>query len=118
MNAPMQRALPVWLAGRRGIQAQILDRVRGNLRVASESGVEVLRVEAGWSAILRLPQNVAEEDTAERLLREAGVIVHPGAFYGIAGVGRVVVSLLGPMLEFGEGIQRIKVVTGLNHGSY
>ncbi len=34
MNAPMQRALPVWLAGRRGIQAQILDRVKGNLREA------------------------------------------------------------------------------------
>jgi alanine-synthesizing transaminase len=118
VNAPMQLALPVWLAGRRGIQKQILDRVRENLRSASESGIEVLRVEAGWSAILRLPQKLAEEDMAERLLREAGVIVHPGAFYGIAGVGRVVVSLLGPMREFGEGIQRIKTVTGLNHGSY
>jgi aspartate/methionine/tyrosine aminotransferase len=118
MNAPMQRALPVWLAGRRGIQEQILDRVRGNLRSATKSGVEVLRVEAGWSAILRLPQKLADEEMAERLLREGGVVVHPGAFYGIAGVGRVVVSLLGPMLEFGEGIQRIKTVTGLNHGSY
>ncbi len=117
MNAPMQRALPMWLAGRRGIQGQILDRVRGNLRSVAESGVEVLRVEAGWSAILRLPQKGAEEDMAERLLREAGVIVHPGVFYGIAGFGRVVVSLLGPVLEFGEGIQRTETVTGLNHGS-
>jgi aspartate/methionine/tyrosine aminotransferase len=118
MNAPMQRALPVWLAGRRGIQGQILDRVRGNLRLVAKSGVEVLVVEAGWSAILRLPQKLAEEDLAERLLREGGVIVHPGAFYGIAGVGRVVVSLLGPMREFGEGIQKIKAVARLNHGSY
>jgi alanine-synthesizing transaminase len=118
MNAPMQRALPVWLAGRRGIQEQILGRVRENLRSVAESGVEVLRVEAGWSAILRLPQKLAEEDMAERLLRKAGAIVHPGAFYGITGAGRVVVSLLGPMREFREGIQRIKTVTGLNHGSY
>ena len=118
MNAPMQRALPVWLTGRRGVQGQILGRVKGNLRVASESGVEVLRVEAGWSAILWLPASFAEEDIAERLLREAGVIVHPGTFYGIAGASRVVVSLLGSMREFGEGIQRIKTVTGLNHGSY
>jgi aspartate/methionine/tyrosine aminotransferase len=65
-----------------------------------------------------LPQKLGEEDMAERLLREAGVIVHPGAFYGIAGVGRVVVSLLGLMREFGEGIQKIKTVTGENHGSY
>jgi alanine-synthesizing transaminase len=118
MNAPMQRALPVWLAGRRAIQGQILDRVGGNLRLASESGLEVLRVEAGWSAILRLPQKVSDEDIAERLLREAGVVVHPGAFYGIAEVGRVVVSLLGPRKEFEEGITRIKRVTGLNHSSY
>src|SRR5208282_1032453 len=56
MNAPVQGALPSWLAGRKGIQGQILERVRGNLVVAETSGVEVLRVEAGWSAILRLPQ--------------------------------------------------------------
>jgi aspartate/methionine/tyrosine aminotransferase len=118
VNAPMQRALPAWLADRRGIQGQILDRVRGNLRLAAESGVEVLVVEAGWSAILRLPQKLAEEDAAEWLLREGGVVVHPGAFYGIAGVGRVVVSLLGSMREFGDGIQKIKTVIGLNHGSY
>ncbi len=112
VNAPMQRALPVWLAGRWGIQGQILDRVRGNLRLVAESGVEALKVEAGWSAILRLPQKLAEGDLAERRLREAGVVVHPGAFYGIAAMGRVVVSLLGPMREFGEGMQRIKTVTG------
>jgi len=118
MNAPMQRALPVWLAGRQGIQGQILDRVRGNLRLALESGVEVLKVGAGWSAILRLPQKVSDEDLAERLLREVGVVVHPGAFYGIAGVGRVVVSLLGQREEFEEGITRIRRETGLNRGSY
>jgi alanine-synthesizing transaminase len=112
MNAPVQRALPIWLAGRRGIQGQILERLRRNLRLAVEGGVEVLRMEAGWSAIFRLPQMVGAGDPAEILLREAGVAVHPGAFYGIAEAGRVVVSLLGPMEEFGEGIRRIKRVTG------
>jgi alanine-synthesizing transaminase len=116
MNAPVQQALPVWLAGRPGIQQQILVRVRGNLRNAVEGGVEVLRVEAGWSAIFRLPQRVG--DLAEILLREAGVMVHPGTFYGIAEAGRVVVSLLGPGEDFAEGIRRIKRVTGWNHGSY
>jgi alanine-synthesizing transaminase len=118
MNAPVQGALPVWLARRRGIQEQILERVRGNLRLAVEGGVEVLRVEAGWSAIFRLPQRVGVSDSAEILLREAGVVVHPGAFYGVVEAGRVVVSLLGPAREFAEGIRRIKRVTGLNHGSY
>jgi alanine-synthesizing transaminase len=107
MNAPVQLALPVWLAGRRGIQGQILDRVRENLRLAMACGVEVLRVEAGWSAILRLPQGGGGGDVAGELLREVGVVVHPGSFYGIAEKGRVVVSLIGSVGEFERGMQKI-----------
>jgi len=107
MNAPVQLALPVWLAGRVGIQGQILERVRGNLRVAEECGVGVLHVEAGWSAILRLPQ-IGAGEVAEDLLREAGVVVHPGSFYGIAETGRVVVSLIGPREDFALGMERVK----------
>jgi len=118
MNAPVQGALPSWLAGRKGIQGQILARVRGNLAAAQRSGVEVLRVEAGWSAILRLPQMGRDRDVAEILLREAGVVVHPGSFYGIAESGRVVVSLLGVEQEFAEGLARIVHGQKLNHGSY
>jgi alanine-synthesizing transaminase len=121
MNAPVQGALPVWLAGRKGIQGQILARVRGNLaaahRIGVGSGVEVLRVEAGWSAILRLPQIGGERDVAEMLLLEVGVVVHPGSFYGIAESGRVVVSLLGFEQEFVEGLERIVHSQKLNHGS-
>jgi alanine-synthesizing transaminase len=117
MNAPVQGALPSWLAGRKGIQEQILRRVRGNLGLARRSGVEVLRVSAGWSAILRLPQ-VGWGDEAELLLREVGVVVHPGSFYGIAESGRVVVSLLGPTEEFQEGLERIVHGRKLNHSSY
>jgi alanine-synthesizing transaminase len=107
MNAPVQLALPVWLAGRTGIQGQIMDRVRGNLKLAMECGAEVLKVEAGWSAILRMPQRGGGGEVAEELLREAGVVVHPGSFYGIAEAGRVVVSLLGSAAEFGVGIGRL-----------
>ena len=117
MNAPVQGALPGWLAGRKRIQGQILERVRGNLGLAQGSGVEVLRVAAGWSAILRLPQ-VSEGGAAEGLLREVGVVVHPGSFYGIAESGRVVVSLLGPEGEFREGLERIVHGQNLNQGSY
>jgi alanine-synthesizing transaminase len=118
MNAPVQLALPAWLARRGGIQGQILERVRGNLDAARKSGAEVLRVEAGWSAILRLPQMGGEGDVSERLLREAGVVVHPGAFYGIPETGRVVVSLLGPVDEFRKGLDRIVHGRKLNHDSY
>jgi alanine-synthesizing transaminase len=117
MNAPVQLALPVWLAERRGIQGQILERVRGNLAAAQRSGVEVLRVEAGWSAILQLPR-VVEGDAAEVLLREVGVVVHPGSFYWIPESGRVVVSLLGVEREFVAGLERIVHGRKLNHSSY
>jgi alanine-synthesizing transaminase len=117
MNTPVQMALPGWLAGRKRVQRQILERVRRNLGAAQRTGVEVLRVEAGWSAILRLPQ-IGEGDTAEFLLREAGVVVHPGSFYGIAESGRVVVSLLGFEQEFAEGLERIVHGQKLNHDGY
>ena len=111
MNAPVQLALPVWLAGRGGIQQQILERVRENYSAAVESGVEVLRLDAGWSAVLRLPQIGSGDGVADRLLRELDVVVHPGSFYGIAEAGRVVISLIVPMNEFGLGMQKIQ---GLN----
>jgi alanine-synthesizing transaminase len=116
MNAPVQGALPEWLTRRRGIQAQILQRVRENLETAQRSGIEVLRVEAGWSAILRLPQ--MNRDAAEVLLSEVGVVVHPGLFYSIPELGRVVVSLLGPKVEFTEGLELVMHGQNLNHHSY
>jgi aspartate/methionine/tyrosine aminotransferase len=117
MNAPVQGALPGWLAGRKGIQRQILERLLQNLGVARGSGVEVLQVQGGWSAILRLPQ-MGEEDLAERLLQQLGVLVHPGSFYGIPESGRVVISLLGPEGEFREGLERVVHGGKLNHNSY
>ena len=106
MNAPVQLALPVWLAGRQGIQGQILERARENLAVAEGSGLDVLRVEAGWNAVLRLPQ-VGVGDVSKRLLLEADTVVHPGSFYGIGENGRVVVSLIGVSSEFSEGLKRM-----------
>jgi len=65
-----------------------------------------------------LPQIGWNRDVAGVLLREAGVVVHPGSFYGIAESGRVVVSLLGFAQEFSEGLERIVHGQKLNHDSY
>jgi len=112
MNAPVQLALPSWLAGRGEIQAQILQRARGNLatlqQIAEDSPgcLRLLKVDAGWSTVLALPGCVGEADCAERLARERGVIVHPGSFYGMAEAHRVVVSLIGPYEEFAACIHQ------------
>jgi alanine-synthesizing transaminase len=119
MNAPVQLALPSWLAGRRGIQGQILERARGNLatlrRVERETAgqLRVLDVEAGWSAVVGLAGCVGEDGCAERLLRERSVVVHPGEFYGMGEGNRIVVSLIGEANEFEAGI-RMAVGGGLS----
>jgi aspartate/methionine/tyrosine aminotransferase len=115
MNAPVQLAMPGWLAGRSAIQTQILERARGNLatlrRIAEElpGQLQLLEVDAGWSAVLVLPGCVGEPDCAERLVRERGVITHPGSFYGIGEPNRIVVSLIGPGAVFSAGIQHATI---------
>jgi aspartate/methionine/tyrosine aminotransferase len=112
MNAPVQLAMGKWLPGAGELQAQILERARGNLatlrRMAAEAPgrLQVLEVAAGWSAVLGLSGCVGEVDCAERLVRERGVVVHPGAFYGMGERNRVVVSLIGPDGEFEESMRR------------
>ena len=108
MNAPAQHALPIWLAGRESIQRQILGRVRANLSILESSEVAYLPVEAGWSAILRVPQSKGSADLAERLVRESGVVVHPGSFYGLPGTQYVVVSLIGSQDTFARGLKNLK----------
>ncbi len=92
MNAPAQLALPAWLVGRERVARQIRARVRENLQVWRNAGFEPLPVEAGWSAVLRLPGWLDAQP--ETLVRDLGVVVHAGEFYGMAGRGWIVVSLI------------------------
>lgn len=101
VNAPMQHALPAWLASRGDLRRQILSRVRRNLATARNSDVPMLQVDAGWSAVLRVAA------PAEILLEERAVVTHPGAFYGMGETNRIVVSLLTPESDFAEGLRRI-----------
>ena len=111
MNAPAQHALPAWLAGREAMQRQIVGRVRENLALltAAAPAIGTLLVEAGWAAVVHLPQHLGSADLAERLIEEAGVIVHPGSFYALPGAHRLVVSLLTPVEEFRNGLQNLKL---------
>jgi aspartate/methionine/tyrosine aminotransferase len=107
MNAPVQCALPIWLEGRGGIQQQIRYRVAANLaeldrQLARQSLVQRLEVEGGWYAVLRIPALEPDEQTALTLL-DAGVWVHPGHFFAMPPSGWLVLSLLGPEVEFEKG---------------
>jgi alanine-synthesizing transaminase len=109
MSAPIQHALPTWLNQRAAIQAQIKQRVEGNLKRLDElllrqRLVTRLDVEAGWYAVLRVPGVQPEEQMALDLLLQRAVVVHPGSFFGFSGQGWLVVSLLTPGEEFTAGI--------------
>jgi aspartate/methionine/tyrosine aminotransferase len=118
MNAPAQFSLPTWLASRHHLQSQIRSRVAANLATLAASPVELLHLEAGWAAVLKL----READPALRLLEEHGVIVHPGSFYGMVDHRLIVVSLLTTERDFSEGIGRLSeslapFTVQRNHGS-
>ena len=110
MNAPVQLAMPAWLAGRGRGAGGDSGVCGGNLatleRLAADGwGLQVLRTEAGWSTVLSLAGCVGEQGCAERLVRERGVVMHPGEFYGMPEAQRVVVSLIVPSADFMEGIR-------------
>jgi aspartate/methionine/tyrosine aminotransferase len=112
MNAPVQCALPAWLSACEGTQEQIRARTWANLRnldqiLLRNAAITRLKVEAGWYAVLRVPALGPDEDLAVRLVWERGVSVHPGYFFGFAGHGWLVVSLLGPEEEFGRGVEAV-----------
>lgn len=114
MNAPVQGALSDWLEGRSAIQRQIQARLRRNLaaldRELAGSAISRLEVEGGWYATLRVPAIEPDEALAIRLVRDFGVEVHPGHFFGFPDSGRLVLSLLPEERDFLPGIQRIRPV--------
>lgn len=115
VSTPVQLALPEILAQRGPIQAAIRSRVQANLAaldaaieaLGSEAPVRRLPVDGGWYATIEVPRTRDEDAWVELLLREDGVIVHPGYFFDFAGEGYLVVSLLPREEAFREAIGRV-----------
>jgi alanine-synthesizing transaminase len=98
MNAPIQFALPTWLAARHAFQQQIRERMTSNLAVLDarlrSTSAQRLAMQGGWTAVLRVPRTVEGREFAEAALRRE-VLVQPGDLYGLTE-GRAVISLLTP----------------------
>lgn len=112
VGTPVQAALDGLFALRKEIQSTVGDRLRENLNwlqsaVPAASGLSVLRVGGGWSAVIRLPATRSSEDWATTLLREMGVLTHPGRFFDFQSEAHLVVSLLPPHSELVEGVERM-----------
>ncbi|MGB8523526.1 MAG: pyridoxal phosphate-dependent aminotransferase [Candidatus Acidiferrales bacterium] len=112
MNAPVQRAMVVFLELRHGFQKQVMARVRRNLaeldqQLSAQSSCARLDMEGGWYAVIRVPATRSDEDVAIELLNAQGVYVHPGHFYDFPTDGYLIVSLIAPERDFSEGIKRL-----------
>ena len=105
---PVQAALPDLLRIGSRIREAIQTRTRNNLstlRKLATPSMQVLPVEGGWSAVIRVPRVRSDEELALALL-DRGVIVQPGYFFDFPE-GYLVVSLLPPEDLFAEGVTRI-----------
>ena len=109
--APVQMALAELLRIGARIHAAIQTRTRANLQslrstLAGKPSMQVLPVEGGWSAVVRVPRVETDEDLALRLLGR-GVLLHPGYFFDFPQEGHLVLSLLTSTETFSAGLTRI-----------
>jgi alanine-synthesizing transaminase len=112
VSAPVQWAAAALLEQRKAIQPQLINRLRENLaqldrQLTQQKVCTRLAVEGGWYAVLRVPAIRSDEEQAVNLLRERGVLVHPGHFYDFPQDGYLVVSLISRVEQFREGISRL-----------
>lgn len=112
VGTPVQLALPRLLEIGDDMRVAIQTRVLRNRallasRIGPDSPCTLLPSEAGWSAILRVPELMSDEAWALRLLREHGVLVQPGYFFDLGLGANLVLSLLVPPATFDEGIKRL-----------
>lgn len=108
---PVQAALPDLLRIAPRIRDAIRKRTRTNLDVLRNEltrvpSAHVLPAEGGWSAVIRVPRVMSDDELPLALL-ERDVVVQPGYFFDFAGDGYVIVSLLTEEATFAEGVRRV-----------
>jgi alanine-synthesizing transaminase len=109
---PVQRAAPSLLEQGTIVRGRIHARLDANRRalqraLAHAPGCTLLHLEAGWSAVVRVPAIRSEEALALDLLTQDRVLVSPGYFYDFPREAYVVISLLPDPDVFGAGVDRM-----------
>ncbi len=110
VNTPVQNALSTWLDYAPEIQAQIISRVKENYQWLSThlSGhTQLLSLQGGWYATLRIPAVKSEEEWVLEFLREEHILVYPGYFFDFDREAYIILSLLPPVPIFQEATGRI-----------
>jgi aspartate/methionine/tyrosine aminotransferase len=111
VGTPVQVAAPELLRRGAVIRDAIHARVRANLAAARRlearhQACNLLPVEGGWSAVVRVPATRGEEALVLDLLTETGILVHPGYFFDFEHEAFLVFSLLVPEDVFADAFDR------------
>ncbi|MDH5298071.1 MAG: pyridoxal phosphate-dependent aminotransferase [Desulfobulbaceae bacterium] len=109
----VQAAVPALLDLQPAIVKQVRERLDANHATLAEAvdghpRTRLLTREGGWYALLRVDDDMDDEERVCRLLAEERVLVHPGYFYDFIGDGHLILSLLTPPAIFGEGVGRMR----------
>jgi len=112
VGTPVQHAASALLELAPRLQSAIRDRLLGNLRylssrISASPACQLLHLEGGWYAVLRLPGVRGSEDWALELLAADDVHVHPGYLFDFASEAYLVLSLLTRSETFRSGVDRL-----------
>jgi alanine-synthesizing transaminase len=112
VSTPVQIAAPSLLECGAAVRTQIHQRVRDNLAMLRDlarsfPACEVLKVEGGWSAVIRVPATRTEDQLILGLLNAEGIVVHPGYFFDFTREAFLVTSLLPQTETLREGALRL-----------
>lgn len=112
VSTPVQLAAPDLIRRAPAVRAQIQRRIQANLTraldlVRNYPSCDALRVEGGWSLVLRVPATRPEETLVLELLAQEHVLVHPGYFFDFAHEAFIIVSLLPSEDTFVHALDRV-----------
>ena len=112
VSTPVQLAASRLLERGVGVREQIARRVSVNYqrlleKTASMPVCRVLVMGGGWSAVLEVPSLESEEALVVNLLKDEGVLAHPGYFFDFPRESYLVISLLVSEEQFAEGTDRL-----------
>jgi aspartate/methionine/tyrosine aminotransferase len=116
VGTPIQLGIEGILKGRNQFIRQVSERTERNYSLLTETfngskHTEILPVEGGWYAVIKISDSIDEEKFVCGLLENENVYVHPGYFFDIEIMNCLVISLLTKTEIFKKGIEIIKKQT-------
>lgn len=120
VSTPVQLAAPALIDAGLQVREAIRGRLRQNLEtlrraVRHAPALTIQEPDGGWSAVLRVPAILSEEQWVLHLLEEHGVLAHPGYFFDIETGVHLVISLLPLPDVFEAGVSRIAAMASGTH---